>query len=228
MFVIIIGLSNNFCEYLVLYDKIKVSFTLLEVFTLEITFYRKLANKLADAVVANQEYSDEDVKRIRHGLVCTFSDLYKFILFLVIFSFFSLTIEYLIAFTAILFLRPFLAGFHARTELRCIFISFSTMLISIVVGNMSILPSYLQHLLIILLPIIGIIIAPVRTKKIEEKKILYKISSCIITAVILITDYYLLINQIFFICVIQIYLLTLYQMLINYINTRNLSQNIDI
>lgn len=52
-------------------------------FFMEITFYRTLANKVANAVVANQEYSEEDEKRIRYGLVCIFSDLYKFILLLI-------------------------------------------------------------------------------------------------------------------------------------------------
>jgi len=187
---------------------------------LEITFYRKLANKVADAVVSNQEYSDVDVKRIRYGLVCIFSDLYKLILYLIIFSIFSLTIEFLIAFIGILLLRPFLAGFHAKTELACIFISFTTMLVSILIGNMRILPPYMQLFLIFLLPIIGVIIAPVRTKKIEEKKLVLKILSCILTAVILITDYYLIPGQILFVSVIEIYLLALYQMMKNHIYTR--------
>jgi accessory gene regulator B len=190
---------------------------------LEITFYRKLANKVADAVVSNQEYSDIDAKRIRYGLVCIFSDLYKFLLYLIIFSIFLLTKEYLIAFIGILLLRPFLAGFHARTELACIFISFTTMLISILIGNMNILPAYLQVLLIIILPIIGLIIAPVRKKKVEENKIVLKISACITTAILLIIDYYLIAGQILFVSVIQIYLLTLYQMLKYYINIHKLS-----
>ncbi len=182
---------------------------------MEITFYRKLANKVSDAVLSNQEYSDAEAKRIRYGLVCIFSDLYKFILFLIIFSIFSLTKDFLIAFIGLLILRPFLAGFHAKNEITCVFISFITMLVSILVGNMNILPTYLQLILIILLPIIGVIITPVRTKKIEEKKIILKVSACTLTAIILIIDYYLLSGQVLFISVIQIYLLALYQMLIN-------------
>jgi len=89
------------------------------------------------------------------------------------------------------------------------------MLISIVVGAMNILPSLLQQILIILLPIVGLLIAPVRTKKVEENKIVLKITVCILTAVILIIDYYLLTGQILFVSVILIYLLALYQMLKN-------------
>lgn len=188
---------------------------------MEITFYRKLANKVADAVVSNQEYSEVEAKRIRYGLVCIFSDLYKFILFLIVFSIFSLTKEYLIAFLGILLLRPFLGGFHAKTELACIFISFTTMLISILIGNMNIIPPLLQRVLIILLPIIGVIIAPVRTKKVEEKKFALKLLTALVTAFILIIDYFLLTNQILLTSIVLIYLLAFYQMLQNYTNSHN-------
>lgn len=185
---------------------------------MEITFYRKIANKVADAVIDNHEYSDVDAKRIRYGLVCIFSDLYKFILFLFLFSIFSLTTEFLLAFLGIFLLRPFLAGFHAKTELACVFISFSTMVISILVGNINLLNSLLQQILIITLPMLGLIIAPVRVKKVEEKKFILKLSAFVVTALTLIIDYYLLDYQILFVSVIQIYLLTLYQLLKNYIN----------
>lgn len=183
---------------------------------MEITFYRKLANKVADAVVGNQEYSDAEAKRIRYGLVCIFSDLYKFLLFLIIFSILSFTKEFLISFAALLLLRPFLGGFHAKSELACIFISFTTVMISVVVGDMNILPSLLQQILIILLPITGVIISPVRTKKIEEKKFALKVLTGIVTAFILIIDFYILSNQILFVSIILIYILALYQILKNY------------
>jgi accessory gene regulator B len=88
------------------------------------------------------------------------------------------------------------------------------MLISILVGDMNILPSYLQITLIVILPITGIIIAPVR-KKVEEIKIVNKLLTGIITSSILIADYCLLSNQILFISVIQIYFLAVYQKIKN-------------
>jgi len=195
---------------------------------LEITFYRKLAYKVADAVVGNQEYSAADAKRIRYGLVCIFSDLYKFILLLIIFSILSLTKDFLTAFIGILLLRPFLGGFHAKNELTCIFMSFTMLLISILVGDMNIIPSYLQVLLIILLPIIGVIIAPVRInpvgiKTVETKNIVLKLLTGIMTTVILIVDYYLLRSQILFLCFIQVYILALYQLAKNHLKNRKIS-----
>lgn len=185
--------------------------------SLEITFYRTLANKVADAVTENQEYSEADEKRIRYGLVCIFSDLYKIILLLIVFSIFSSTKEFLIAFISVLLLRPFLAGYHAKNEITCIFMSFSTVLISILVGKMNIIPYTLQLLLTILLPIIGLLIAPVRTKKVEEKKLKSKLLTVFFTTLILLVDYFLLTSQILLTSAILVYILALYQMLKNYI-----------
>lgn len=189
---------------------------------MEITFYRKLANKVADSVVKNQEYSKDEEKQIRYGLVCIFSDLYKFILIFVIFSIFQMTKECLIAFISILLLRPFLAGYHAKSELVCILISFLTMLLSIVIGKMDLIPNSTELLLIVLLPIIGVLIAPVRTKKIEEKKLKNKILTALLTIIILSVDYFFIKNQILLISVILLYILALYQMLKNHINDNDL------
>lgn len=189
---------------------------------LEITFYRNLANKVADAVVANQEYSEADVKRIRYGLVCIFSDLYKFLLLLIIFTIFSLTIEFIIAFLGILLLRPFVAGFHAKSELACIFVSFFTMLISIIVGDMNIFPPYLQIISIVLLPVIGIIISPVRVNKIQESNtVILKLFAGITTLVLLMLDFHLFPSQVMLVSVFQIYILAFYQLIKN-IKTKKL------
>ncbi|PYG85007.1 accessory gene regulator B [Ruminiclostridium sufflavum DSM 19573] len=187
---------------------------------MEITFYRTLANKLADAVIQNQEYSEAEEKRIRYGLVCIFSDLYKFILTLVVFSCFLLTKECLISFIPILLLRPFLAGYHAKSELMCIFMSFATLAISILVGNMNIIPPMFQVLAILILPVTGILIAPVRTQKVQEniKKIIEsKILTAVLTILLLIFDNYFLANQIIFLSVSIIYILALYQLAKNFI-----------
>lgn len=187
---------------------------------MEITFYRKLANRLADAVVGNQEYSESEEKQIRHGMVCIFSDLYKFILLLIVFSIFSSTKEFFIAFISMLLLRPFLAGYHAKSELLCIFMSLITTTISAFVGKINIIPNTLHILIMILLPIVGLVIAPVRTKKVEEKKTLSKLLTALFTILVLIFDYFIIDGQILLVSVLQIYLLALYQMLKNYLDNR--------
>ncbi|QNU66896.1 accessory gene regulator B family protein [Ruminiclostridium herbifermentans] len=187
---------------------------------MEITFYRKLANKLADTVVKNQDYSEQEEKRIRHGLVCILSDLYKFILIFLIFFCFSLTKECFIAFIGILMLRPFLAGYHAKNEFLCIFISLATIAISIFVGKLNIIPDTLNIILIILLPIVGLIIAPVRTKKVEEKKTTSKALTVLLTILALILDYFLFDSQILLVSILQVYILALYQLVKNQFNNR--------
>lgn len=183
---------------------------------MEITFYRKLANKLADAVIANTEYTENEAKRVRYGLVCIFSDLYKFIFMLIVFSLFSWTREYLIAALGSLPIRLFLGGYHAKNEIACIFISFLTMLISVILGNINLIPVFVQAILLIILPILGVIFAPVRTKKVEERKTVYKIAIGITTPVMILINYFIASNQILLISVIQIYILAIYQVIKNY------------
>lgn len=178
---------------------------------MEITFYRKLAEKVTDAVIQNKDYSDTEIKKIRYGLVCIFSDLYKFILYLLIFAIFSLTTEFLISFIGIMLLRPFLGGFHAKTEIACVFMSFSMLLISIILGNLNVVPIELHLLIIFLLPIIGSIIAPVRIKKVEENKSKFKLLAALFTISVLVIDYFLLKNQILLISVLLVYFFALYQ-----------------
>lgn len=193
---------------------------------LEITFYRKLADKLADKVIENQEYSGAEAKRIRYGLVCIFSDLYKFIFLLIIFSIFLQTVNFLIAFAAVLLLRPYIGGFHAKSELLCILVSFVTMLISVVIGQTEIIPAATNIVIIILLPVLGIIIAPVRTRKIEEKTSRHKALAFILTAAALLTDYFLIPGQVLLMSIIQIYFLALYQLSRNAYNGRKLGNNV--
>lgn len=195
---------------------------------MEITFYRKLANKVAAAVIENAKYTEFEQKRIRYGLICIFSDLYKFIFLLIIFSLLSLTKEFLIASLGSLPIRLFLGGFHAKTEISCIFISFLSILISIIFGNMNIIPTFIQLVLLILLPIIGVIISPVRTKKVVERKTVYKIVTGVVTPAIIVIDYFLFSKQILLISVIQNYFLAIYQLIKNYMkfkiitNTQNI------
>ncbi len=178
---------------------------------MEITFYRKLANKVADAVVKNGEYSEAEAKRINYGLVCIFSDLYKFFLMLIVFSLFSLLKEYLLAFIAVIFLRPVIGGYHAKSEPVCIIVSLLSLTLSIVVGRMNLIPDLIEILLIVLLPLTGIAIAPVRTKKVEEKKGNYKILALVLTSLTLFLDYFFIPGQIVELSVISTYFLTLYQ-----------------
>ncbi|MDF2984704.1 MAG: protein involved in post-translational modification of quorum-sensing peptide [Eubacterium sp.] len=179
---------------------------------MEITFYRKIADKVADAVIGSQQYSEAEAKKIRYGLVCFFSDLYKFILLLIIFSVFSQTLEFLLVFACTLLLRPFIGGFHAKNEVVCIFISFVTMLTGITVGRLDILHPNVKIALIILLPIFGAVISPVRKNKEARNYNVLKISVLLITAVLLILDYYILPYQFVFITVILIYLQAVYSL----------------
>lgn len=186
---------------------------------MEITFYRKLANKVAEAVISNAEYSETEARRIRYGLVCIFSDLYKFLLLLIVFALFSASLEYLLAFAVMLLLRPVLGGYHAKSELVCLAVSFMTMAISVFAGRMDAIPGSVQIVLLIALTVTGAFIAPVRTRKVDEKKSLYKILAAVLTPALLLLDYFYIPTQTVLVSVTVIYLLSLYQLLKNKILT---------
>ncbi|HEX2926863.1 MAG TPA: accessory gene regulator B family protein [Ruminiclostridium sp.] len=182
---------------------------------MEITFYRKLANKVADAVISNQQYSEAEIKKIRYGLVCIFSDLYKTILFLLIFSIFSLTKEFVLAFLAIMLLRPFLGGYHAKSEVACIFMSFSMLVLSIFLGKQNLIPSYILIGLLAALPILGALIAPVQIKEKKKGSLGTKLAVVIITIALMSVDYFVFSSQIITLSVLEVYILAVYQQLIN-------------
>ena len=130
----------------------------------------------------------------------------------IIFSLFSATIEFLLAFVAVLLLRPVLGGYHAKSEIICIIVSFGTMLASIVAGKSNLLPHLVQMVLLFILPLAGILLAPVRTRKVIEKKRTYKILGALLTAVLLLLDYFFIQDQILMVSVIIIYFLSIYQL----------------
>lgn len=182
---------------------------------MEITFYRKLADKLADAVFSSSNYTEGEKKRIRYGLVCIFSDLYKTVLYLIVFSLLSLTKEFILAFLPILLLRPLLGGYHAKNEIACIFMSFFMLIISIFTGQINIIPEYFQVILIFIMPLLVIITAPVRVREKVKGSVRTKAIAGFVTVILLLSGYYIFSSQIVFCSVIEVYILAIYQLIIN-------------
>ncbi len=185
---------------------------------MNITFYRKLAYKVADAVTRNGQYSETDIKNIRYGLVCIFSDLYKTILYLFIFTLFSLTKEFLCAFLAFFLLRPYLGGYHFKNEIVCIIMSFITMVIAIFAGKADIIPSYIQLALIVFLPILSILTAPVENRQKQESRKKTCIAAALMTVLLLLSDFFFMSYNIITWSVIEVYVLYVYQLLISKYN----------
>lgn len=182
---------------------------------MEITFYRKLANKVAEVVVSNHPYSEEESRRIRYGLICIFSDMYKLLLYLVIFAIFSLTKQYLIALIGVVVLRPYLGGFHAKNEITCIFISFFYLLLSILLGRLDMVPQFVQIGVLIIFPAIGAIISPVRVNKVVPFNIKIKITVAVLTVALLLLDMLFIKGQIVFWAIVFTYILAVYQYFLN-------------
>lgn len=181
---------------------------------MNITFYRKLAYKVADSVTRNGQYTETEISNIRYGLVCIFSDLYKTLLYLLIFTVFSLTKEFVLAFIAFLMIRPFLGGYHFKSEFVCIIMSFLTMVIAIFAGKIIIIPFYMQLVLIVLLPILGFLITPVKDKQKKEDRKKTGILTGVITVLLLLSDCFYMPGNIITWSVIEVYVLSVYQLLI--------------
>ncbi len=182
---------------------------------MNITFYRKLAYKVADAITRNQQYSEAEIKNISYGLVCIFSDLYKTILYLLIFTLLSLTREFLCAFLPFLLLRPFLGGYHFKNEIVCIIMSFLTMVIAIFAGKTVIIPYYLQLTLAVFLPILAFIIAPVNESQGLKGLKKTKAASMVVSILLLLSDFFFMSSNIISWSVIEVYVLAVYQLLIS-------------
>ncbi len=180
-----------------------------------ITFYRKIAYKVADAITRNRQYSEDEIKSIRYGLICIFSDLYKTILYLLIFIILSLAKEFLCAFLAFLLIRPFLGGYHFKNEIVCIIMSFLTIDLAIFAGKSDVIPFYIQLALILLLPILGLLIAPVQNGKKQVIRKKTKIAVGLITAILLLADFLFMSTSIISWSVIEVYTLSVYQLLIS-------------
>ncbi len=183
---------------------------------MNIKFYRKLAYKVADAITKNQQYSETEIKNIRYGLVCIFSDLYKTILYLLIFVVISLTLEFLCAFLAFLLLRPFLGGYHFKNEIVCIIMSFVAIVIAIFSGKSDILPSFIHLVLTVFLPILGFLIAPVQdSQNQQEFPQKTRIVVALMTVLLLLSDFFFMSHNIITWSVIEVYVLYVYQLLIS-------------
>ncbi len=181
---------------------------------MNITFYRKAAYKVADLVTRNGQYTEIEINNIRYGLVCIFSDLYKTILFLLIFSLLSLTKEFLCAFLAFLLLRPFVGGYHSKNEISCILMSFIMMFIAIFVGRTVINSYYIQLAHIVVLPILGFLISPVKEIKNQEDQKKKRILAGLLTFLLLLLDFFFISSNIITWSVIEVYVLSVYQILI--------------
>lgn len=138
---------------------------------MEIRFYRKIANSISDKIISYGDYDDNTASNIRYGMVCIFSDLYKLVLYTAVFSLAGYFKEFVIAFLPILLLRPFIGGLHAKTEIRCLILSFVNIITVIILATFIPLNIYVKIASLIILSVVGAVISHTSEKGINESKV---------------------------------------------------------
>lgn len=137
---------------------------------MEIRFYRKIANSISDKIISSGDYDENTASNIRYGMVCTFSDLYKLVLYTAIFSIAGYFKEFVLTFLPILLLRPFLGGLHAKTEVRCLILSFVNIITVIILATFIPLNIYVKIASLIILLVVGAVMSPTSAKSTNESK----------------------------------------------------------
>lgn len=109
---------------------------------------------LTKFITDNNNYDSIKIIKIKYGLECILSESSKFLLYLVIFSLFSLTLEFIIATLFFSLFRIFSGGFHQSTYFSCLTTSFiilsTIILIPIIIEFTSLIISTLIIITIIL------------------------------------------------------------------------------
>ena len=152
---------------------------------MEIRFYRKIADAISDKIIACGDYDEKTASDIRYGMVCTFSDLYKLVLYTVIFSFAGYFNEFVLAFLPILLLRPFIGGLHAKTEIRCLILSFLNIVTVIILATFIPLNIYVKIASLIILSIVGAVISPTSAKSTYRSKVQSVVLASLFTIVLM-------------------------------------------
>ena len=152
---------------------------------MEIRFYRKIANSISDKIIANGNYDEETASNIRYGMVCTFSDLYKLVLYIVVFSLAGYFKEFILAFLPVFLLRPFIGGFHAKTEVRCLILSFVNIITVIILATFIPLNIYVKIASLIILLIVVAIISHTSAKGNNESKVRSVVLASLLTIILI-------------------------------------------
>ena len=179
---------------------------------MEIRFYRKIANSISDKIIANGNYDEETASNIRYGMVCTLSDLYKLIVFVVIFSIGGFFEEFILASLPII-LRPFLGGFHTKTEIRCLILSIFNLVVAISLGSYLAINIFIKVAFLIILPIIAIPISYSNTKTTNGKNMRFSILASLLTIILVALSIWLKAGNIVFLSIIMVYFYALLKIL---------------
>jgi accessory gene regulator B len=153
---------------------------------------KALANKLSELVYQeNPNLTEVQRVKIRFGLEGILQESTKVLVFLLLFSVLQLTREYLMVVFCLAVLRPFLGGYHAKTNTGCYLVSLVFFTVVIFSGQFFVLHAIYKMLIGMASFLWAIFYSPVEhprnpfpnTKKKNNFKIISLINICVVSMV---------------------------------------------
>lgn len=120
----------------------------------------------------NPQFSSIELKKMEYGIICMLSDLTKVIIYFAIFYAFNLQKYFLVSYFFFSSIRIFCGGYHAKTYIGCLIISFIVFLI-IIFMNLNCNLSTIESVILLSVSIVTIfIVSPVENinKKIKTEQ----------------------------------------------------------
>lgn len=159
-------------------------------------YIARVSNTLSNSIINSGDFQTLEKLKIRYGIECIVSELSKFIIYLLIFSLFSLTNEFIIATLFFSLFRIYSGGFHQNTYLKCLITSFLILLIVIKLPVLIHFSLEIKFILLTITYILTFIYSPVdnHNKRIKSMKQRKKIKSFSIIILIVINFISLFLN----------------------------------
>ena len=133
----------------------------------------------------NPQFTELELKKMEFGLICTFSDVTKIVIYFIIFYLFNLQQYFIVSALVFCSIRLFSGGYHAETYWGCFLMSLSIFLAIILLGKYLIINTIIVAILQTISIALIVIFAPIdnvnkRIKSIKRRKKL-KLYSIIVT-----------------------------------------------
>lgn len=147
-----------------------------------------LSKKLAKALVNQKHIELEDFELYHYGLFIVLSELFLFSFCVLAGLLLKITVESIVFFVSFLLIRRYAGGLHVKTESKCLALSLTSLLVSIIFIKISLMNAsilfcvVLQLICSILLPIISPADTPQKKLSKKERKVFKRITITILIA----------------------------------------------
>lgn len=118
--------------------------------------------------IKTKELSEYEKKLQEYYWKCFVSEFSKIILFLIVYMFLNLTMEYFVALFYLMLLRNNGGGLHCKHYISCLLVSFTFISASIFLGIYAVLPPVLPYIITLLCSVVGYFLVPITSNNRPE------------------------------------------------------------